>query len=201
MAPDTAQDAPGDTTPQAMRRSTDHRPAAILDPAIPLSQHLVEAIPPDVGSLGGLSLPGKLNRPIATALVHAIANGHYHATAARLVGLHPQTLAGWLAKGEEDADEPTSIYRAFKAAVDAAEAEWEDRTIRRVDAAGDQDWKAGMTLLGRRHRDRWAEQLSDAGNAGAKVVLNVGIVLPGTPANQPQLTEPQAVTVIPKLIE
>jgi anti-sigma28 factor (negative regulator of flagellin synthesis) len=142
--------------------------------------------------------PTKLDATRVTRLVTAIREGNYAMTACKLAGVSYDAYNEWMRLGDT---QHSGQYFLFRQAIDAAEAEAEAEAVSRVLAAGEKDWKATSTWLGRRHRDRWAEQLSDSGNSGAKVVLNIGIALPGTGAQQPQLVEAQTLTVIPRLGE
>lgn len=139
-----------------------------------------------------------LTRATATRIVHALQMGHSHASAAKLAGINPGTLAQWLFKGDTDEDtDATRDYVALRCAVMLAEASAEDLALRGVLAAGATDWKASAWWLSRRHHQTWAERSREGESGRSGVTINVGIAL------SPGESQPQAVDTtwasVPKL--
>ena len=120
------------------------------------------------GRLAELADPDVLQR-----LFTALADGNYPSAAATAAGIHRNTLDRWMKLGEE---QPDSAYGAFVAAVKRAEAEAEAALVAKVNRASNlpQFWAAGMTLLERRHPEKWARRQDDSG-AGPRVVIQIGV--------------------------
>lgn len=139
-------------------------------------QYLVEREqtiqPNNMGSRGRLSEladPDTLDK-----LFTALADGNYPTVAAAAAGIGESTYRAWIRRAEDD---PGSAYAAFAAAIKAAEAQAESRIAARVRAAADagpQYWAAGMTLLERRHPERWGRR-QDTDSNGPRVVVQIGI--------------------------
>lgn len=111
------------------------------------------------------------------ALLDAIRQGNYHITACRLVGIDWDDFQDWFARGEAQQAGP---LREFRDAVLRAEAEAESDVVKSLRAAGERDWRAHASWLGRRHRERWSEQSPHAERGPGQVTISVGIALPGT---------------------
>lgn len=177
---------------------------------LPNSDALVALIPEH--GVRAPSGPGRhqtLTRDVASRIVAAIRTGHYLRSAALMAGVLSETAHDWMRDGQAEDARPGDPRTLFALAVKAAESEAIDKAIRRVRAAGEKDWKAEMTWLGRRHREEWAEQRPED-NTGAKVQVLIGLALPGTqPAalalerSSPQVIEGQVVSVprLPRVTE
>jgi len=73
---------------------------------------------------------------------------------AKAVGIAPQSITNWLAKGRrDDAEEP---YASFAVDVDRAAAMYATALQQRVNKASEQDWKAAAWILERRFREDYA---------------------------------------------
>jgi len=104
-------------------------------------------------------------------IVEALLNCNYRKVAASLAGITEMTLQSWLRRGKT---EPKGEYHKFYQRVIKAEAEAESRIVVRVAAASEDDWKAGMELLRRRHPKRWnRDKLELTGKKGGPVTFKV----------------------------
>jgi len=159
----------------------------------PLSVQMAQAIPaPLPRSQRGPGAPTLLSAHTATTIINAVRAGNYYDTAAALAGVSRYTMNIWRNKGETD-DAPAP-YRQFVDALRQAEAEAEADAVRSVIVAGERDWKATASWLGRRHRERWSEQRfgGESGNAG--VTINIGVALTSS-TSSPQVIEAQLLSV------
>ena len=97
-------------------------------------------------------------------LLTLLRAGNYRVTACRAAGLHPITLTRLM---ERDA--------AFCAAVEKAESEAECELIENTAKAGrsPQFWAANMTLLERKHPERWGRRQEDSQTP--KVIVQIGV--------------------------
>jgi transposase len=123
--------------------------------------------PPD-----GAGRPSGIANPVPVQeFLEYLAHGHYVEVAAELAGFSKRTIYNWLERGK--AGEPE--YAAFLHAVKAAEAKAEHELLSNVRKASKlpQFWAAGMTILERRHPERWGKRSDDS--SGPKVVVQVGI--------------------------
>src|SRR5262245_5737423 len=101
----------------------------------------------------------------------AIERGNYLSTAADLAGIHENTIAVWLKRGEAGEQPYNRFQWAYKRALAHAEAQMVD-CVRAAAQTGPQYWAAGMTYLERRQPDKWGKR-SDEGNV-PKVIVQVG---------------------------
>lgn len=90
-------------------------------------------------------------------------------TAAVANGIPKRTFFEWLAKGR--GDEGAEPYRTFAVEVDEAQEAWAARAVRRIDQAGEKDYRALAWLLERRR----PEEFGDPAKGG--VVVNVGVLV------------------------
>ncbi len=77
--------------------------------------------------------------------------------AAQAAGIHPDTLRNWRARGEEGGKR-NAPFVEFLGALTRAEAEAEERAVKALGDAFEDDWRAASEYLGRRHPDRWSPQ-------------------------------------------
>lgn len=99
----------------------------------------------------------KLNKEVQDTICQVIANGHYQETAARAVGITPQTLCNWLARGREEEE---GIYFEFFEAVEKAKAAGEIRDLAVINnAAQDGSWQAAAWKLERKFPNRWGRMV------------------------------------------
>lgn len=90
-------------------------------------------------------------------IVTAIRAGNYIREAAGFAGIGERTFYDWMERGEKAEDED-DIYAQFSQAVKKAEQEWEVSTVARINRAASEHWQAGMTMLERRHPERWGRR-------------------------------------------
>lgn len=120
--------------------------------------------------------PSKLTPDVADRIIAAVLEGNYLATAAQAVGVGESTLYRWLQRGAdvearaleraEDLDavdlheltDPAEwAYLDFREALKSAEA-YAERELLGIVRQGRQGWQAHMTILERRHPDRWGRR-------------------------------------------
>ena len=122
--------------------------------------------PPDVGRPSDIGDPEILKQ-----FLEAIADGNYMETACHLVGLSKVTVHNWTKRGEAG----EAPFDRFVNAVKAAEARAEAKMLANVRRASElpQFWAAGMTVLERRHPERWGKRQDDTNQP--RVVVNIGV--------------------------
>ena len=106
----------------------------------------------------------KLSDATINVLVSVIKAGNYAVTACNLAGIPEQTFYAWLQQADKDelvgATSQESLYIRLKESIKNAEADAEVSLVDMVTgvALKDRNWIAGMTLLERRHPDRWGRK-------------------------------------------
>ena len=105
--------------------------------------------------------PRKFDPDTALKIVHYVANGTFTETAASAAGIAKRTFYNWLNAGA-DPDHPRSTeeLRAWKLALDEAEAMAEARAVAGILQAGAQSWQAYAWYLERKHSNRWRAKTS-----------------------------------------
>lgn len=150
----------------------------------------------------GMGRPAKLveTPDIHRLIVAALSRGHYPTTAADLVGITRESLRNWLDAGAIDAEHGKDTpYARLHRDCSAATAQWIDRQIGRVQDAGEKDWRASASILGRRHRE-WSEKPSES-ESGRNITIQIGIALPGTTSHSlPAPSSSAYLDVIPELL-
>jgi transposase len=121
--------------------------------------------PPQTGRPSEIGDAGLLQQ-----LLTAIEDGNYIETACHLVGLSPVTYYNWKKRGEQG----ESPFDRFLNAIKEAEARAEAKMLANVRRASElpQFWAAGMTVLERRHPERWGKRQDDS--SAPKVVVQIG---------------------------
>ena len=99
--------------------------------------------------------PSKFNPARAARVLAAIADGNHKHVAARLAGVHPETVSNWLKRGEAAS---TGVFAEFFDGFTRAEAAAEAKAIRAWQEAISQDWRAARDFLARRFPERWADR-------------------------------------------
>lgn len=99
----------------------------------------------------------KLNNNRRNFIVQALRAGNHREAAARAAGIAPSTLYAWLARG---GNEESGIYHDFSEAVQRAEGEAEVYAVAIIRQAMNDDWRAAISYLERRHPSRWRRQTS-----------------------------------------
>jgi transposase len=104
-------------------------------------------------------------------LLSAIEDGNYLETACHLAGLSHVTVHNWKKRGEAG----ESPFDVFVKSVKEAEARAEAKMLANVRRASElpQFWAAGMTVLERRHPDRWGKRQDD--QQVPRVVVQIGV--------------------------
>ncbi len=92
-----------------------------------------------------------LTQDVHDRIVASVREGNYKLTAARAGGVHRNTVLRWLERGEAG-EEP---YASFAAALDEAEAQAEEDTVRAAKSGGE-GWQAKGWFAERRWPERWS---------------------------------------------
>lgn len=138
---------------------------------------------------------------LATVLRY-VRQGNYWRTAFHCAGIsEPATVYRWFKEADDEPDNPNHQWkRDFKHALIQAEAEAEAELLERVRTDGAGDWKSSLTVMARRHRDRWAEQTVSTGESGKGITINIGLAVPGAGQVSSQVIDAEVVSV-PELPE
>lgn len=96
----------------------------------------------------------KLTPAVQKTIVGHIRAGNYIEVAARAAGITDRTFYLWMEKGEAS---KSGIYYQFFQAIKDAEADAEAEMVASIKRHGLTNWQATMTLLERRHPERWAK--------------------------------------------
>ena len=116
----------------------------------------------------------KLTPELIQRICDFIHKGNYVSTACRAVGIHTSTYFNWVKRGEADTEaDIDSVYTLFMQALLKAEAEAEVELVKIVNDAAPKNWIAAMTLLERRHPEKWGRKDRSTINVGHKVQFNV----------------------------
>lgn len=117
--------------------------------------------------------------PLPQRIVDLVAAGNYLESAAGAVGVGNATVQRWLAIGAEwddveleEVPPDRRIYREFRDAIANAREEARARFVRRIEKAGEKDWKALAWLLERTDPGRFSriERLRVGGDRDAAPV-------------------------------
>ncbi|MDG2992115.1 hypothetical protein L3556_14420 [Candidatus Synechococcus calcipolaris G9] len=106
--------------------------------------------------MAGKGKPGnrsKLSAGMVDKLVDIIGQGHFQATAAKVVGIHKATLSEWLRVGREQG---TGLQGELYSRLKDAEAQAEQAALSVI--LSDDDWKSKAWFLERRFPQRWCLQ-------------------------------------------
>ena len=101
--------------------------------------------------------PCKLTPAVQETIVEHIRHGNYFSVAAGAAGIDYNTFRRWMAMGEVA---KSGKYKDFFVAVTRAEDEMEAHLVETIEAQVPKDWRAGVALLERRQRNRWASKVT-----------------------------------------
>jgi transposase len=97
--------------------------------------------------------PTKLTPEVQERIITALRAGNYQETAANYAGISAKTFYEWMQRGK---DEPESIYRDFREAVEKAKSDAEVRDLYLIDqAAQSGSWQAAAWKLERKFPQKW----------------------------------------------
>jgi transposase len=96
----------------------------------------------------------KLTAGVQEIFVETIARGGTQKAAAAMAGVGRETLRIWMQRGRAG-EEP---YASFEEAIRVADARAQDRRVRIIDEASEEDWRAAAWWLERRHPEDWGRQ-------------------------------------------
>lgn len=117
--------------------------------------------------------PTKLTPQVQARIVQAIVGGNDITVAAAYAGIHKAQFYRWLEKGEQ---QQQGIYRAFRDAIEKAQADAETRNVALIaKAAQDGTWTAAAWWLERKYPERWGrkERHEVTGKDGKDLVIRV----------------------------
>lgn len=131
--------------------------------------------------------PAKLTATVKKRLLESIGRGMTYSLACKLAGIDYSTFKRWMEKGGEHA---VGEYRAFRAEVEAQEAQNAEDALLVIQAAAlgakdkPGDWRASAWLLERRHKDDFGAQRvevtgKDGGPVEAKTEADVAVQIAG----------------------
>ena len=102
-----------------------------------------------------MARPTKLTARVEKMILEGARNGNYRAVLARAAGVHPDTLANWVARGQEGGAS-NARYVRFLGALTRAEAEAETQAVAILRKAMVTDPRIITEFLRRRYPDRWS---------------------------------------------
>lgn len=126
----------------------------------------------DVPGRGPLGRPTLCDDHTKEIIFQHLSDGNYIKTACQAAGITAGTFCNWrdrAAKGEEP-------YLSFFEEMEKAAAIDEAHRVARIKQAGEHNFIADLAHLGRRYRDRWAENRPDTPQQAQQV--NITIVAP-----------------------
>lgn len=96
----------------------------------------------------------KLTAPVRAAIVANLAHGATIQTACVAAGIHRGTYYDW----KQKADAGEQPFAAFFKEIEQAEAQAEMTHLKIVEQATQEDWKAAIWWLERRHPETWGRR-------------------------------------------
>jgi hypothetical protein len=106
-------------------------------------------------SKGKAGRPSKLTPARQQKFCHLLAQGISRQAAAAMVGLTPETIRAWMARGKDPEHHNHEVYAAFFRAVLKAEAEAEAAMVAHITAAAPETWQAAAWWLERKKPAEW----------------------------------------------
>lgn len=141
--------------------------------------------------------PTKLTLELQEKICGLIAQGNYINVSCQICGISDDAYNAWLKRGEKG-EEP---FKGFAVAIKRAEVDAEAERIARIEQAGkggavtrrrietrrdgtevvDEQytapaWQADMTLLERRHPERWGRRVKVGGDTDAPIPVEVKVI-------------------------
>lgn len=136
--------------------------------------------------MSDMGRPTKLTPEVHKAIVDAIREGNYLATAAEYGGVTRQSVWGWMQRGRDEvqrvaADGRRSVreserpYVNFFNAVTRARAEAEAKSVELIRGASHDDWRAAAWFLERSFQERWGnkQKIEHTGAGGGPMDVTV----------------------------
>src|SRR5688572_29255607 len=96
--------------------------------------------------------PTKLTTEVQERLTSAVRAGNFYVAACGYAGMDYATFRRWIERGDS---ESRGKYRAFREAVEKAEADAEVTVVAQWRAQIPANWQAARDFLARRYPDRW----------------------------------------------
>ena len=125
--------------------------------------------------------PTKLTPQVQARIVQAIVGGNDITVAAAYAGIHKAQFYRWLEKGEQ---QQQGIYRAFRDAIQKAQADAETRNVALIaKAAQEGTWTAAAWWLERKYPERWGrkDRHEVTGKDGNDITITVRRVTHASP--------------------
>ena len=126
-----------------------------------------------------LGRKSKLTPKLTQRICQLISDGNYINISCEAVGISRRSFHSWIEQGGKDIEAGIeSKYATFLSSVLRAEAEAETKLVKTVNDATPKNWVAAMTLLERRHPERWGrkDRLTPQKIHGRQVILEVRLV-------------------------
>jgi hypothetical protein len=133
-----------------------------------------------------MARPSKLTPEVQERIVAAVRAGNFYGPAAESAGISEATFYRWMKNGREAA---SGIQRDFYLAVRKAEADLEVEIVARLRKAAIEEWRAGLTLLERRHPDRWGRRQAHEHTGADGAPLRLGEVIIDDPETRKAFRE------------
>lgn len=101
----------------------------------------------------------KLNEHLIDKLSSIIRDGNYYVTACRACDISETAFYDWINRGTADLERgEETIFSKLVESLKKAEADHEAELLKLVSKAAPANWIAGMTILERRHPERWGRK-------------------------------------------
>lgn len=92
--------------------------------------------------------PSKLTEYTTARIISSLSRGNYRYVACQTAGITITTFERWMS-------DERGPYREFRAAVEKAEAEAEERLLGIIEDAAPNTWQAAAWMLERKYPERW----------------------------------------------
>lgn len=140
--------------------------------------------------------PTKLTPELQDRFCELMLAGNYVSTTCEILGVDTSSIKNWFDRAD-DPREGNPIYLEFFLAVKKSEAQAEARLLSKIEAAGNdpKNWPAHMTILERRHPERWGRRDRVQVDQKTTIVYEIETVhqLDGTTEEQRVLEAPKQI--------
>src|SRR3954452_14643657 len=101
-----------------------------------------------------MTAPTKLTDDVSEKITLVVRHGGSVEAGAAAAGVTQRTVRSWMARGQRSGAREAP-YRAFRDAVERAQAEQEADLVASVNRGARRSWRAAAWLLERRYPERW----------------------------------------------
>lgn len=98
--------------------------------------------------------PTKLTKQVIKDVCCCISDGLKYEDACLVAGISVSSFCEWRVKGEK---QPDTIYGELLDSVKKAQAKRKQRLLKKIEAAGDEQWQANAWILERGHPDEFGK--------------------------------------------